>query len=86
MPRILVIDEVDVFCSTAFFGGAYCPSLSIKGNEPAALIRHIWSMRKLALDMALLKRHDSYQGGRRPPDCILRPRALGSLDHLSQHR
>jgi len=59
--RVLIIDEVDVFCSEAFFGGAYCPSLTVKNDEIAGLMRHIWSLRSSAFDIDELKRHRKYQ-------------------------
>ena len=60
-PRVLIIDEVDVFCSEAFFGGAYCPQLEIKNDAVARLMRYIWSIRKVRLDLGSLKGHPSYQ-------------------------
>jgi len=52
---------VDVFCSAAFFGGAYCPMLGLKNESIAALMRHLWSLRKMPLDVTALKQHESYQ-------------------------
>jgi preprotein translocase subunit SecA len=60
--RVLVIDEVDVFCSEAFFGGAYCPQLELKNDQIANLMRHIWSIRSAKLDLISLKGHPAYQG------------------------
>lgn len=30
---VLIVDEVDVFCSQAFFRGTYCPTLALKNKK-----------------------------------------------------
>jgi hypothetical protein len=32
-PTILLIDEVDVFFDSNFFGQSYCPAMSLRGPE-----------------------------------------------------
>jgi uncharacterized protein YegL len=59
--RALVIDEVDVFCSEAFFGGAYSPVLTLQTDEIADLMKHIWSKRSMGFDLHQLKQHAAYQ-------------------------
>ena len=59
--RALVIDEVDVFCSEAFFGGAFCPTLTLKNDEIAELMIHIWASRVAGLDLAAFKEHPKYK-------------------------
>jgi hypothetical protein len=41
-PTILLIDEVDVFFDTNFFGQSYCPAIPLRGKEIEALLRFIW--------------------------------------------
>jgi len=60
-PRILVIDEVDVFCSENFFGGAYCPQLELKNERISELMRHIWSVRSSKFDLDSFKNHANYR-------------------------
>lgn len=52
-----MVDEVDVFCSEAFFGGTYCPTLALKNKEIADLMRHIWSPRSVTFDIQVLQLH-----------------------------
>ena len=60
-PRVLIIDEVDVFCSKTFFGGAYSPAIMIHDKKIADLMRYVWSMRTVKnLDMNSFKEHPSY--------------------------
>lgn len=66
--RALVIDEVDVFCSEAFFGGAYCPALTLQNDEIAELMKHIWASRSAvqpgmdqAFDLSAIQQHPTYQ-------------------------
>lgn len=45
-PEILLIDEVDVFFSTNFYGMLYTPSASIKNESLDNLFNFIWSKSK----------------------------------------
>jgi len=60
-PRILIIDEVDVFCDKEFFGGAYTPLMTLKHPSISELMRHVWSLRNGAMSMAAVKTHTSYK-------------------------
>jgi uncharacterized protein YegL len=59
--RVLIIDEVDVFCSEYFFGGAYCPTLAIKSSSIAKLMMYVWSVRKDSFDLHAIKQHPAYK-------------------------
>jgi len=60
--RVLIVDEVDVFCSPTFLGGSFCPVAEIKGPEVIALLRHIWSLRHIGrLDLNTVVDHESYR-------------------------
>jgi hypothetical protein len=59
--RVMIVDEVDVFCSAAFLGGAFCPVAEIKGPQVVALLRHVWSLRLSRLDMNSIAAHESYR-------------------------
>jgi uncharacterized membrane protein YgcG len=43
--RVLLIDEVDVFFSKAFFGSTYNPACEIKTKDTETILRHIWTHR-----------------------------------------
>jgi uncharacterized protein YegL len=55
--RVLVIDEVDVFCSEAFFGGAYCPQLELKDPPPPEPSAPPAPSDQIANPIAKLMRH-----------------------------
>ena len=59
--RALVIDEVDVFCSEAFFGGAFCPTLTLQHDAIAELMIHLWESRTSSLDLTTFKQHPRYK-------------------------
>jgi hypothetical protein len=44
-PKILLIDEVDVFFSKDFFGNTYNTLASLKCPQVSALTDYIWSQR-----------------------------------------
>jgi len=44
-PKILLIDEVDVFFNKSFYGNNYTPSASLKDDTVVALINMIWKER-----------------------------------------
>ena len=88
--RVLIIDEVDVFCSEAFFCGAFCPTLTLKNDEVTALMRYIWSLKDTSgLDLPALKRSASYQavlqsGVLLPTNEWLLERAVREMDKASR--
>eukprot|EP00808_Paulinella_micropora_P015181 g14014.t1 len=45
-PRVLLIDEVDVFFQKDFYGKSYDAATLIKSQEITDLFEHIWSQRK----------------------------------------
>ena len=45
-PRILLIDEVDVFFSKDFYGNVYRPMASISDETITDLISYVWSIRE----------------------------------------
>ena len=59
--RVMIVDEVDVFCSATFLGGTYSPSAQIEGPQVVALLRHVWSLRLSRLDMNSIAAHESYR-------------------------
>jgi len=59
--RALIIDEVDVFCSEAFFGGAFCPTLMLQHDAIAELMIHIWRSRTTSLDLTAFKQDPRYK-------------------------
>ena len=58
--RVLLVDEVDVFCSEQFFGGSYNPMLALRSGEVSALMQHVYSL-KAAFDLPTVKKHPTYQ-------------------------
>jgi hypothetical protein len=46
-PKILLIDEVDVFLSDKYYGGVYIPSVYLKDPSIKALIDSIWQNKTL---------------------------------------
>jgi len=44
-PRVLLIDEVDVFLSDRYYGGMYVPSLLMSGGHFKAILDYVWSRR-----------------------------------------
>ncbi len=50
-PRILLIDEVDVFFSKDFYGNSYNPMLNLTDPTINALIHHIWKERNTNLTL-----------------------------------
>ena len=44
-PRILLIDEVDVFFSKDFYGNVYLPQASLTDPTIEKLIKFIWENR-----------------------------------------
>ncbi|CAF2633120.1 unnamed protein product [Rotaria sp. Silwood2] len=46
-PKVLLIDEVDVFLSEKFYGGIYTPSLYLKDSSIKMLLDTLWQNRNL---------------------------------------
>lgn len=53
IPKILLIDEVDVFFGKDFFGAIYRPEATISGPEVEALIDYIWYNRANRSNLSL---------------------------------
>ncbi len=45
-PKVLLIDEVDVFFSKTFYGNQYHPYSEVRHPSITVLLKHIWSVRK----------------------------------------
>ena len=60
-PKVLLIDEVDVFFSDGFFGSTYTAYASIKGKEVEALTDYIWEHRKEVLMIRAIKKTPEYK-------------------------
>ena len=60
-PKILLIDEVDVFFSRDFYGNVYTPSASLKDPTITALINYIWQKRKSKLTLKKIESSAEYQ-------------------------
>lgn len=54
-PRVILIDEVDVFFSPSFFGKPYNPKTLLKGDEVFRLTERIWEYSKLHFKVHLSK-------------------------------
>ena len=46
-PKVLLIDEVDVFLSDKYYGGVYIPSVYLKDDSIKALLDSIWENKTL---------------------------------------
>ena len=60
-PKVLLIDEVDVFFSDGFFGSTYTAYASIKGKQVEALTDYIWEHRKEVLMIRAIKKTTEYK-------------------------
>lgn len=60
-PKILLIDEVDVFFSRDFYGNVYTPSACLKDPTITALINLIWQQRKSKLTLKTIENTSEYQ-------------------------
>ena len=60
-PRILLIDEVDVFFSTDFYGNSYNPMLSFTDSSIQDLILFIWKERKKGYILNSILGSDEYR-------------------------
>jgi hypothetical protein len=45
MPRVLMIDEVDVFFSKEFYNRVYVPIAQIRHQKISYLLDHIWDIQ-----------------------------------------
>jgi predicted transcriptional regulator len=45
-PRILLVDEVDVFFDEQLYSSCYVPSLTLRGPEITAFIKELWTFHK----------------------------------------
>ena len=60
-PKVLLIDEVDIFFSKNFYGNVYTPSACIKDPIITALINYIWQQRKSKLTLKQIENTNEYQ-------------------------
>lgn len=58
-PRILLIDEVDVFFSRDFYGAVYYPAATLQGPEVTAALTHIWENK--GADMRSIAKSQPYK-------------------------
>jgi GTP-binding protein EngB required for normal cell division len=58
-PKILLIDEVDVFFNKDFYGNIYRPLVKLVDPSVTALIHYIWSIKDRSLDLKLGKIRNS---------------------------
>ena len=59
-PKILLIDEVDVFFSKEFYGRLYTPSASLHDNSINDLMMFIWNERKNGISLNKVKESEKY--------------------------
>ena len=60
-PRILLIDEVDVFFAKDFYGNSYNPIMKLTDPTINELIRSIWKERNYSLKFNKVKSFDEFQ-------------------------
>lgn len=60
-PKILLIDEVDVFFSQDFYGNLYTPCASLKDASIQSLVNLIWSHRKSNLNLRKVQNTSAYK-------------------------
>jgi hypothetical protein len=67
VPRILLVDEVDVFFNKDFYGNSYRPVARVAGPEVEELVRMLWSKRGNAreLSLPLVRKWREYEACRR---------------------
>lgn len=58
-PRVLLVDEVDVFFSKDFYGSAYVPACALRHSSISDLIREIYKTG-IPLTMATVKTWTTY--------------------------
>ena len=60
-PKILLIDEVDVFFNEDFFGNMYYPSSELQSSAIFELMKSIWAKRSQKLRFMQVKNTSQYQ-------------------------
>ena len=60
-PRVLLIDEVDVFFTKEFYGNVYQPSLNLSDPSIVNLIKYIWKQRKSGITLRKLKEAEEFK-------------------------
>ncbi|CAF3312638.1 unnamed protein product, partial [Rotaria sp. Silwood2] len=60
-PKILLIDEVDVFFSRDFYGNIYTPATSLKECTITSLVDYIWTHKKSELNLNKIKQTQEYK-------------------------
>ncbi len=60
-PKVLLIDEVDVFFSKDFYGNTYNPVAPLKDQTITDLMNYIWSQRNKPLSLKSLEARPEYQ-------------------------
>ena len=60
-PKILFIDEVDVFFSRDFYGNVYTPSASVKDSTIGSIVNLIWTGRKSNLRLRKVQGTPEYR-------------------------
>jgi hypothetical protein len=60
-PRILLIDEVDVFFTKDFYGNSYNPLLKLSDQTIIDLIKSIWKERNYSLKFNIVKTFDAFK-------------------------
>ena len=60
-PKILLIDEVDVFFSKDFYGNTYNPVTLLKNSVVTNLVNYIWSTRNQKLSIKTLEQTMAYK-------------------------
>jgi hypothetical protein len=58
--RILLLDEVDVFFSPAFFGRTYNPATSYFSPDTKAILEYIWDHRQEGVDLTRIRSLPEY--------------------------
>ena len=60
-PKILLIDEVDVFFNKDFYGNVYTPASSLKDPVITALLDFIWKQKKSSVTLEQIKATPEFQ-------------------------
>ena len=60
-PKLLLIDEVDIFFSKMFFGNVYTPVARLRDNFIIKLTDFIWEKKKENLSLNSIKKLDDYK-------------------------
>jgi len=60
-PRVLFVDEVDVFLTKSFFGSTLQMSFCLQNKEIVELLTYIWSQRSRRSNISAIKSHPTYK-------------------------